>query len=68
MIILINVFNNVYFLFILCRKILSDVEFCEREFKTLMERFQARLLTLHETVKYRTAIPIVQVYVSIVFI
>ncbi|KAK0086606.1 hypothetical protein PV325_002915 [Microctonus aethiopoides] len=44
------------------RKILADVEFCEREFKTLMERFQARLLTLHETVKYRTAIPIVQVY------
>ncbi|XP_074095863.1 cilia- and flagella-associated protein 206 isoform X1 [Cotesia typhae] len=44
------------------RKILSDLENIEDEFKNLMEHLQSRLHKLHDTVKFRTAIPIVQVY------
>ncbi|CAK9824752.1 Cilia- and flagella-associated protein 206 [Anthophora retusa] len=44
------------------RKLLSDVECSEKEIKCLMERLQGRLFKLHDTVRYRTAIPTVQVY------
>ncbi|XP_043519912.1 cilia- and flagella-associated protein 206-like isoform X1 [Frieseomelitta varia] len=45
------------------RKLLSDVEHSEKEIKNYMERLQERLFKLHDTVRYRTAIPTVQVYV-----
>ncbi|XP_076229195.1 cilia- and flagella-associated protein 206 [Nomia melanderi] len=44
------------------RKVLSDVERCEKELQSLMERLQGRLFKIHDTVRYRTAIPTVQVY------
>ncbi|KYQ50231.1 hypothetical protein ALC60_10685 [Trachymyrmex zeteki] len=44
------------------RKLLSDVERSENAVKDLMERLQARLFKLHDTVRYRTAIPTTQVY------
>ncbi|XP_076234575.1 cilia- and flagella-associated protein 206 [Calliopsis andreniformis] len=44
------------------RKLLSDAEQSEKEVKSLMERLQGRLFKLHDTVRYRTAIPTVQVY------
>ncbi|XP_034948961.1 LOW QUALITY PROTEIN: cilia- and flagella-associated protein 206 [Chelonus insularis] len=44
------------------RKLLSDIETSENEYKSLIKYLQARLTNLHETVKFRTAIPIVQVY------
>ncbi|XP_011702835.1 PREDICTED: UPF0704 protein C6orf165 homolog [Wasmannia auropunctata] len=44
------------------RKLLSDVERSENAVKNLMERLQARLFKLHDTVRYRTAIPTTQVY------
>ncbi|KOC59228.1 UPF0704 protein C6orf165 like protein [Habropoda laboriosa] len=44
------------------RKLLSDAERSEKEIKCLMERLQGRLFKLHDTVRYRTAIPTVQVY------
>lgn len=49
------------------RKLLSDTERCEKETKCLMERLQARLFKIHDTVRYRTAIPTVQVYVCIFY-
>ncbi|XP_033220083.1 cilia- and flagella-associated protein 206-like isoform X2 [Belonocnema kinseyi] len=44
------------------RKILSDIESCETELKCILQRLQNRLIKLHETVRYRTAIPTAQVY------
>ncbi|XP_060825040.1 cilia- and flagella-associated protein 206-like [Bombus pascuorum] len=44
------------------RKLLSDVERSEKEIQNYMERLQGRLFKLHDTVRYRTAIPTVQVY------
>ncbi|XP_012543365.2 cilia- and flagella-associated protein 206 [Monomorium pharaonis] len=44
------------------RKLLSDIERSENAVKNLMERLQARLFKLHDTVRYRTAIPTTQVY------
>ncbi|XP_012222959.2 cilia- and flagella-associated protein 206 [Linepithema humile] len=44
------------------RKLLNDVERSENVVKNLMERLQARLFKLHDTVRYRTAIPTTQVY------
>ncbi|KYN19793.1 PREDICTED: UPF0704 protein C6orf165 homolog [Trachymyrmex cornetzi] len=44
------------------RKLLSDVERSENAVKDLMERLQARFFKLHDTVRYRTAIPTTQVY------
>ncbi|XP_011263065.1 cilia- and flagella-associated protein 206 [Camponotus floridanus] len=44
------------------RKLLSDVERSESTMKTLMDRLQTRLFKLHDTVRYRTAVPIAQVY------
>ncbi|XP_015437941.1 PREDICTED: UPF0704 protein C6orf165 homolog [Dufourea novaeangliae] len=44
------------------RKVLNDVERSETELQSLMERLQGRLFKLHDTVRYRTAIPTVQVY------
>ncbi|XP_011174414.1 cilia- and flagella-associated protein 206 [Solenopsis invicta] len=44
------------------RKLLSDVERSEKAVKNLMERLQARFFKLHDTVRYRTAIPTTQVY------
>ncbi|XP_077266992.1 cilia- and flagella-associated protein 206 [Temnothorax americanus] len=44
------------------RKLLSDVERSENTVKNLLERLQARLFKLHDTVRYRTAIPTTQVY------
>ncbi|XP_012062355.1 PREDICTED: UPF0704 protein C6orf165 homolog [Atta cephalotes] len=44
------------------RKLLIDVERSEKAVKDLMERLQARLFKLHDTVRYRTAIPTSQVY------
>ncbi|XP_072759801.1 cilia- and flagella-associated protein 206 [Anoplolepis gracilipes] len=44
------------------RKLLSDVERSESAVKTLMDRLQTRLFKLHDTVRYRTAIPTAQVY------
>lgn len=46
------------------RKLLNDVERSENAVKNLMERLQARLFKLHDTVRYRTAIPTTQVYVN----
>ncbi|KMQ94994.1 hypothetical protein RF55_4818 [Lasius niger] len=46
------------------RKLLGDVERSERAVKTLMDRLQTRLFKLHDTVRYRTAIPTAQVYVN----
>lgn len=43
---------------------LSDVERSENAVKSLMERLQARFFKLHDTVRYRTAIPTAQVYVN----
>ncbi|XP_024936316.1 cilia- and flagella-associated protein 206 isoform X2 [Cephus cinctus] len=44
------------------RKLLGDVENCENEIKCLIQRLQGRLFKLHDTVRYRTAIPTAQVY------
>ncbi|KAL0129841.1 hypothetical protein PUN28_001831 [Cardiocondyla obscurior] len=44
------------------RKLLSDVERSENTVKNLTERLRARLFKLHDTVRYRTAIPTTQVY------
>ncbi|XP_043271050.1 cilia- and flagella-associated protein 206 isoform X2 [Venturia canescens] len=44
------------------RKLLGDIEICDNEIKSLMERLQSRLFKLHDTVRYRTAIPTLQVY------
>ncbi|XP_011645595.1 cilia- and flagella-associated protein 206-like [Pogonomyrmex barbatus] len=44
------------------RKLLSDVKRSENAVKNLMERLQARFFKLHDTVRYRTAIPTTQVY------
>lgn len=46
------------------RKLLSDMEHSQDTVKDLMERLQARLFNLHDTVRFRTAIPITQVYVN----
>lgn len=48
-----------------CRKLLSDVERSENEVKNLKERLRERLYKLHNTVRYRTAVPTAQVYVNI---
>ncbi|XP_076382712.1 cilia- and flagella-associated protein 206 [Megalopta genalis] len=69
-----GVFNtdNVYWLIgilaacrqqeIYVRKLLSDVECSEKEVQGLMDRLQGRLFKIHDTVRYRTAIPTSQVY------
>ncbi|KAJ8686759.1 hypothetical protein QAD02_022553 [Eretmocerus hayati] len=44
------------------RKLLSDLETCEEEIRCLINRLRNRLAQLHETVKFRTAVPTVQVY------
>ncbi|XP_035723460.1 cilia- and flagella-associated protein 206-like [Vespa mandarinia] len=44
------------------RKLLSDVEHSGNIIKNLIERLQQRLMRLHETMRYRTAIPTTQVY------
>ncbi|XP_070170518.1 cilia- and flagella-associated protein 206 [Polyergus mexicanus] len=44
------------------RKLLSDVERSENAVKTLMDRLQTRLFKLHDTVRYKTAIPTAVVY------
>ncbi|XP_051164030.1 cilia- and flagella-associated protein 206-like [Leptopilina boulardi] len=44
------------------RKILCDIENCENELKNILERLKTRFIKLHETVRYRTAIPTSQVY------
>ncbi|KAG7189976.1 hypothetical protein KM043_006136 [Ampulex compressa] len=44
------------------RKLLADVGHCDNEIKQLLERLQGRLFKLHDTVRYRTAIPTIQVY------
>ncbi|XP_076759546.1 cilia- and flagella-associated protein 206 [Xylocopa sonorina] len=44
------------------RKMLSDIERSDKEIQNLMERLQGRLLKLHDTVRYRIAIPTIQVY------
>ncbi|XP_076295161.1 cilia- and flagella-associated protein 206 [Lasioglossum baleicum] len=44
------------------RKVLSDVERCDKELQMLLERLQGRLFKIHDTVRYRTAIPTAQVY------
>ncbi|XP_047364422.1 cilia- and flagella-associated protein 206-like [Vespa velutina] len=43
-------------------KLLSDVEHSGNIIKNLIERLQQRLMRLHETMRYRTAIPTTQVY------
>lgn len=45
------------------RKILADVDELANDLNSLIDRLQARLLKLHNTVKFRTAIPTLQVYV-----
>nr|XP_012136219.1 PREDICTED: UPF0704 protein C6orf165 homolog isoform X2 [Megachile rotundata] len=44
------------------RKLLNDVEHSDKQIQDLLEKLQGRLLKLHDTVRYRTAIPTVQVY------
>ncbi|XP_043679846.1 LOW QUALITY PROTEIN: cilia- and flagella-associated protein 206-like [Vespula pensylvanica] len=44
------------------RKLLSDVEHSGNIIKSLIERLRQRLIRLHETMRYRTAIPTTQVY------
>ncbi|XP_043265625.1 cilia- and flagella-associated protein 206-like [Colletes gigas] len=44
------------------RKLLSDAERSEKEVDNLMERLKGRLFKLHDTVRYKTAIPTAQVY------
>nr|XP_034179194.1 cilia- and flagella-associated protein 206 [Osmia lignaria] len=44
------------------RKLLSDVEHSDKQIHDIMEKLQGRLFKLHDTVRYRTAIPTVQVY------
>ncbi|KAF7386108.1 hypothetical protein HZH68_013240 [Vespula germanica] len=47
---------------ILTAKLLSDVEHSGNIIKSLIERLRQRLMRLHETMRYRTAIPTTQVY------
>ncbi|XP_048506844.1 cilia- and flagella-associated protein 206 isoform X2 [Athalia rosae] len=44
------------------RKIMDDIERCECNVKSLMEKLQARLLQLHGAVHCRTAIPTIEIY------
>ncbi|XP_011140290.2 LOW QUALITY PROTEIN: cilia- and flagella-associated protein 206 [Harpegnathos saltator] len=44
------------------RKLLNDVESSENAVRSLMERLRGRFFKLHDTVRYRTAIPTAQVY------
>ncbi|XP_017889336.1 cilia- and flagella-associated protein 206-like [Ceratina calcarata] len=44
------------------RKLLNDAECSDKQIQSLMERLQGRLFKLHDTVRYRIAIPTVQVY------
>ncbi|XP_066587430.1 cilia- and flagella-associated protein 206 isoform X2 [Prorops nasuta] len=44
------------------RKLLADVECCDNEIKKLMMRLEDRLVKLHDTLRYRTAVPTTQVY------
>ncbi|KAL6446763.1 hypothetical protein ACFW04_001295 [Cataglyphis niger] len=44
------------------RKLLSDVEQSENAVKTLTDRFQKQLFKLHDTVRYKTAIPTTEIY------
>ncbi|XP_014217881.1 cilia- and flagella-associated protein 206-like, partial [Copidosoma floridanum] len=46
------------------RKLLSDLEVCEVETKLLINRLHHSFLQLHETVKFRTAVPTNKVYPS----
>ncbi|XP_063980157.1 cilia- and flagella-associated protein 206-like isoform X2 [Diachasmimorpha longicaudata] len=47
---------------IFIRKLLTNVEFSENQMKLFVGRFKSRLLKIHATVRYRTAIPTIQVY------
>ncbi|XP_057340180.1 cilia- and flagella-associated protein 206-like [Microplitis mediator] len=47
------------------RKVLSDLEKIKAEFKILMDTLEMRLHKLHDSVKFRTAISIVQVYIRL---
>ncbi|XP_046667640.1 cilia- and flagella-associated protein 206 [Homalodisca vitripennis] len=44
------------------RTLLDDVQMCEKDIVILCSRVTERLLQLHDTVRYRTAIPTNQVY------
>ncbi|KAG8322014.1 hypothetical protein J6590_032746 [Homalodisca vitripennis] len=46
------------------RTLLDDVQMCEKDIVILCSRVTERLLQLHDTVRYRTAIPTNQVYMS----
>lgn len=45
------------------RKILADVELCANDVRNLINQLHARLLKIHNTVRFRTAIPTLQVFV-----
>ncbi|XP_015119230.1 cilia- and flagella-associated protein 206 [Diachasma alloeum] len=47
---------------IFIRKLLANVEFSENQMKSFVVRFKSRLLKIHATVRYRTAIPTIQIY------
>uniref|UniRef100_A0A1B6EAW1 Cilia- and flagella-associated protein 206 n=1 Tax=Clastoptera arizonana TaxID=38151 RepID=A0A1B6EAW1_9HEMI len=44
------------------KTILDEINDCEKDINTLYSKFKLRLFQLHETVRYRTAIPTGQVY------
>ncbi|XP_011296767.1 UPF0704 protein C6orf165 homolog [Fopius arisanus] len=47
---------------IFIRKLLADVESSDKEIRGSVVRLKSRLLKIHDTVRYRTAIPTIQVY------
>ena len=49
---------------VLSRKLLEEVKLCSEDIEQLNSRISDRLYQIHETVRYRTAIPTTQVYVS----
>uniref|UniRef100_A0A1B6LUU9 Cilia- and flagella-associated protein 206 n=1 Tax=Graphocephala atropunctata TaxID=36148 RepID=A0A1B6LUU9_9HEMI len=56
-----NTVHSVQYL-IYIRTLLEDVQMCEKDIVILCSRVSERLLQLHDTVRYRTAIPTNQVY------
>lgn len=50
------------------RKLLSDIDRSEKEVQNYLERLQKRFFKLHDTVRYKTAIPSTEVYVRNHFI
>ncbi|KAL7306099.1 hypothetical protein TKK_0001552 [Trichogramma kaykai] len=44
------------------RKLLMDLDICEKEVELLIKELKNKFIKLHEIVKYRTAIPTTQVY------